>query len=156
MRIEKTSQLSTAEKEAVIEIWNNEYPLSLSYTAISGFDHYLDKLEDKTHFLLLDDEENIRGWSVCFNRDGGRWFALIIHHSIQGKGYGALLLDKLKEEEPILNGWVMDSDNEPKQNGEMYRSPLHFYLKNNFILYPEERLKTETMSAVKIQWVKPV
>ena len=115
-------------------------------------DDYLNKLKDKTHFLLLDDLQNIFGWAVLFERDKGRWFALIIDSTLQGKGYGTELLTRLKESEQILNGWVVDSNDAIKANGEFYKSPLSFYIKNGFNVYPEERFESKAMSAVKIQW----
>lgn len=152
MKIIKTKELNTLQKEGVIKIWNNEYPKSLMHKTISSFDEYLNKLTNKTHYLLLGDLENILGWSITFERDNGQWFALIIDKTLQGKGYGTTLLNKLKEDKSVLNGWAIDSNNDIKENGEVYKSPLNFYLKNGFKVYPEERFESEVMSAVKIKW----
>lgn len=152
MKIISSYELTTPEKEAIIKIWNNEYPKSLLHKTITGFDEYLNKLANKTHFLLLDDEENIAGWCITFERDKGQWFALIIDSSTQGKGYGTMLLNKLKENQPLLNGWVIDAGDAMKENGEAYKSPLNFYLKNGFKVCHAERFESEAMSAVKIQW----
>lgn len=152
MKIVKKQELTTAEKEAIIKIWNNEYPKSLVHKTISTFDEYLDKLTNKIHFLLVDDREGIQGWSITFERDNAQWFALIIDKTLQGKGQGTILLNKLKEGNAVLNGWVIDTGNVIKENGEVYRSPMNFYLKNGFKIYPAERFESEAMSAVKIQW----
>ena len=111
MKTIKTPELSTAQKEGVIKIWNSEYPKSVMHQTIASFDDYLSQLKDKTHFLLLNDVDNILGWAVLFERNNGRWFALLIDSLLQGKGYGTELLTKLKKSEQILNGWVVDSNN---------------------------------------------
>lgn len=152
MKIIKQEELSLEQKEAVIKIWNNEYPKSVMHVTTASFDDYLNKLKDKTHFLLLDDLRNIVGWAVLFERDNGRWFALLIDTRVQGKGYGTALLAKLKESERVLNGWVIDANDVPKTSGELYRSPLNFYIKNGFNVYPGERFESDAMSALKIQW----
>lgn len=63
-----------------------------------------------------------------------------------------MLLDKVKEFENELNGWVMDHENDLKASGDIYLSPIRFYLKNDFEILNEIRLETEIMSAVKIKW----
>ncbi|MDQ1089121.1 hypothetical protein [Siphonobacter sp. SORGH_AS_1065] len=62
------------------------------------------------------------------------------------------MLNKLKENEDALNGWVIDQNSDRKLNGSLYQSPLELYQKNNFQVIPEIRL--ETISAVKIRWKK--
>ncbi|MCB0473527.1 MAG: hypothetical protein KDC56_10755, partial [Flavobacteriaceae bacterium] len=59
-----------------------------------------------------------------------------------------------KEKETELNGWVIDHDNDYKINGELYKSPLNFYLKNGFQKSSDRRLELEKISAVKIKWKK--
>jgi len=63
-------------------------------------------------------------------------------------------LNKLKSENDILNGWVIDHKNDVKINGELYQSPLLFYEKNDFQIFPEYRLEIPILSAVKITWCK--
>ena len=64
------------------------------------------------------------------------------------------MLDKLKENENTLNGWVIDHNSDKKLNGNFYQSPLEFYIKNGFETLSETRLELEIMSAVKIKWTK--
>jgi hypothetical protein len=71
---------------------------------------------------------------------------------VHGQGKGTLLLNKLKENEHKLCGWVVDHDNDRKQDGEPYKSPLKFYQKNGFAICSDVRLETEKRSAVKIIW----
>ncbi|MEO8416533.1 MAG: hypothetical protein ABI472_22910 [Ginsengibacter sp.] len=87
-----------------------------------------------------------------FVREKETWFTITIDSSVQGQGKGSQLLNKLKEHEQSLNGWVIDHDSEIKQSGEIYNSPLPFYLKNDFLVYPEIRLEIPILSAAKITW----
>ena len=58
----------------------------------------------------------------------------------------------LKENEEMLCGWVIDHHDDRKINGELYLSPLNFYLKQGFDILKEQRLELPTSSAVKISW----
>lgn len=62
------------------------------------------------------------------------------------------MLNKLKDDEDTLNGWVIDHDLDKKSNGYYYKSPIGFYQKNGFKVISETRLELEIMSAVKIIW----
>ncbi|MCK9481612.1 MAG: hypothetical protein M0R38_07625 [Bacteroidia bacterium] len=64
------------------------------------------------------------------------------------------MLNELKSDENVLNGWVIDHNSDIKINGNFYQSPLNFYLKNEFEILNETRLELEIMSAVKIKWKK--
>ena len=133
-----------------------EYSISakLSYKNLDGFDDYLQKLTNLQHFLLVDNENKISGWALTFDREDERWFAIILAEEIHGQGFGRKMLDHLKEHESILNGWVIDSDNERKKNEEFYQSPLKFYEKCDFKILNDERIELPKISAVKIRWTK--
>ena len=154
MQIIKTNDLSPEQREEIRQLWNREYPEKLAYDSIAALDHYLNNLADTTHYLLINDLGTINGWAFTFLRDGERWFAIIIHGKIQRQGYGAALLSKLKGNEYVLNGWVMDHDRDFKKDGTPYLSPLRFYEKNGFTMQPDIRLDLEILSAVKIVWRK--
>ena len=64
------------------------------------------------------------------------------------------MLNTLKNDENTLNGWVIDHNSDKKLNGNIYQSPLEFYIKNGFETLSETRLELEIMSAVKIKWTK--
>ncbi len=152
MKITKAENLSEAQKQSIIQLWNNEYPLQIQHSDIASFDEYLSSKENLQHYLLTDDSENIKGWLATFTRDDEKWFALLVDGSEQKKGYGTMLLNKVKEFENEINGWAIDRETDVKLNGETYLSPIKFYLKNDFEVLNEVRLETETMSAVKIKW----
>ena len=152
MNIIKTENLSELQKQRIVELWNNEYPARLRLSGIASFDEYLSRLGAPEHYLLTNEDGQIKGWLACFTRDAEKWFAMIVDTSEQKKGYGSRLLSRVKEFETEFNGWVMDGDKAFKSNGEAYPSPLGFYLKNGFEVLEDVRLETETMSAVKIRW----
>ncbi len=153
MKIISTLELNSRQKEAIIFLWNREFPSQISVTK-EGFDKYLEATTRHLHFLLLDEADEIIGWAYTFDRDDDRWFSILINSLYQGIGLGSRLLNHLKENEDRLNGWVIDHPRDLKQNGEPYESPLAFYLKNGFAILPEIRFEHEKMSAVKIFWKK--
>jgi GNAT superfamily N-acetyltransferase len=154
MNITKTENLSEEQKQSIVRLWNIEYPAQLQHSGTASFDEYLSKLGRPEHYLLTDEDENIKGWLACFVREEAKWFAMIVDTSEQKKGYGSQLLSTVKEFETEINGWVMDRNADSKANGETYRSPLGFYLKNGFEVIPDVRLENEKMSAVKIKWTR--
>jgi len=154
MQITQYYTLSIAQKDELLRLWNNEYPVELAHENIAALDNYLNGLSRITHYLLADEQDILHGWAWAFDRDDSRWFAIILDSSVQRKGYGSILLNKLKESEKVLQGWVEDSNEKIKRNGETYRSPLAFYRKNGFTLCPDDRLRTDKVSAIKIKWAK--
>ena len=154
MKITKTENLSETQKQRIVELWNAEYPAQLQHSGVDSLDEYLSKLGNPEHYLLADDNENIKGWLACFVRDEEKWFAMIVDGSEQKKGYGSMLLNAVKEFETEINGWATDHEKYDKASGETYRSPVGFYEKNDFEILPDVRLESETMSAVKIKWVR--
>lgn len=152
MKIIEQPKLSITQKSRIVEMWNAEYPTSLSYSDISGFDEYLNNLSDKKHFLLINSSNEIVGWALTFEREMTRWFAVIIDEKIQGKGFGVKLVDALKATEEKIFGWVIDNDECLKSNGKNYRSPLNFYRKIGFIIHENERIEKQQISGVKIEW----
>lgn len=154
MKLTQKKQLTDHEKIQISGIWNNEYPKTLHFSDSGGFDTYLNALSDPVHYILENDTHEILAWACKFIRDHEKWFAIIIDEQIHGKGKGTEILNAIKEKENNLSGWVIDKETNFKTNGEMYKSPLDFYLKNDFKVTPETRLENEKMSAVKIIWKK--
>ncbi len=87
-------------------------------------------------------------------REGEKWFAIIVDSDFHGQGLGTELLNRAKAKESELNGWVIDQDNDVKQNGDSYLSPLGFYLNNGFEQLKDKRLELQHLSAVLIRWDK--
>ena len=152
MKISVQDSLTDSQTQAAYQLWNAEYPAKLQYAGITDFINYLDNLEDKTYFLLIDENNILLGWSATFLRDKERWFAIILNSTVQGKRFGTGILNEIKKHEPHLVGWVIDKAGELKSNGSHYTSPLAFYLKNGFKILEHHRLESDKISAVKISW----
>lgn len=152
MLILETLELEAEQAKAILDLWNQEYPEQLRHTELEGFYQHLGALKQKKHYLLIETGNEIKGWGFLFKRENENWFALILDSMIQGKGHGTQLLNRIQAGEECLSGWVIDHNRERKGNGEPYKSPLHFYLKNGFKIASEQRLETDRISAVKISW----
>jgi [ribosomal protein S5]-alanine N-acetyltransferase len=148
--IRRQETLSPDEHEQVRRIWNSEYPASLYLETAEDFDAYLEKLGDRVHYLVLENEQ-MRGWAMTFRRDDARWFAMILDARIQRSGIGSRLLQRLKSDNERLFAWAIDRDTAVKRDGSLYASPLAFYVKNGFVK-EEVRLEIPTMSGVRIRW----
>lgn len=152
MKITETEILTLKEKNEVYDLWNSEYPKNLMYNNPSEFERYLFELSDQYHILVKNDSGIVKGWYFDFNRDDERWFATIIQSELQSCGYGTTLLSLAKRKRDALNGWVIHVGTYKKANGELYRSPIDFYRKNDFLVLNETELKTDRFSAIKIIW----
>jgi len=152
LKILKCQALTGLYLDTILSLWNSEYPVSLSYQGVEELQTYLSSLEDQHHTLLIRDAEQVLGWYFDFIRADERWFAMILSNSIQGQGYGTELLNLAKQKHEHLLGWVIDHDLAIKANGEPYRSPLQFYVKNGFKVKSNARLELEKISAVQISW----
>ena len=150
--IQKT-KLNGQEIKQVLDLWNSEYPEKLSYNNLTEFDNYFQNLSNLTHFLLTIDRNLILGWALTFDRENEKWFAIILSENIKGMGLGRKMLDKLKQTNQVLNGWVIDHNNDKKKDGQLYVSPLKFYEKCGFEIISGVRLELEKISAVKIKWM---
>lgn len=154
MRIIRQTELKDKQKEEILKLWNNEYPEKLAYNSIADFENYLNKLTKQNLYLLVDENGKINGWATTFIRENEKWFAIIISEKLHGKCFGTKMLNELKSDENVLNGWVIDHNFDIKINGNFYQSPLNFYLKIEFEILNKTRLELEIMSAVKIKWEK--
>ena len=152
MSIIETDTLNENQKLQLSGLWNSVYPENVAYHSLSAFEEYLAGLEALRHLLLVDPDLKIHGWAFSFNRKGERWFAILLDASIQGKGMGRLLMDKLKVNEQHLYGWVVEHDDYKKLDGSPYRSPLSFYLNNGFKICDDARFDSDKLSTIKIQW----
>jgi GNAT superfamily N-acetyltransferase len=155
MKIEITPNLSQEQKVIITRLWNVEYPEQLKYENVEGFEAFLNGITEHKHFLLLDDNENLKAWLVSFNREGERWFSIIVDGSEQKQGFGTRLLNEVKQHENKLNGWVVPHNDYFKSNGEKYLSPIEFYKKNDFTILENVRHeKLPNFYFIKINWKK--
>jgi len=154
MTINKSVILTLKEKQTLFKLWNSEYPDKIIYSELSEFENYLNELSDQEHYFLLNDKNEILGWAFTFMRNEENWFAIIVSSKIHRKGFGTILLDELKKNNAVLNGWAVDHQNEIKKNKEKYISPIVFYVKNGFFVNQKIRIENNKISAVKIIWKK--
>lgn len=153
LELQQKSLLSEEEKKVLLSLWNGEYPIIISHSSLQSFNHYLDSLENVTHYLLMDLSHNIiKGWAFTFDRDNLRWFAIMLSPTIQKKGIGRAMLKVLMTKEKSLNAWVIDHDRYMKSNGQPYLSPLPFYVKLGCEVSKKEASKSGNLSVVRINF----
>ena len=148
------TELSKADKKEILNLWNDQYPKKMNYKSLLEFENYLENLNEQSHILMRNKNQKIKGWYFDFIRENEKWFAIILDSKFHRKGLGTKILNLAKEKESELNGWVIESSNVRKKNGELYKSPLNFYLRNEFEKFENEKLEFEKLSAVKIKWRK--
>ena len=153
MRIKTVKILSNKQKEIITQLWNAEYPEQLNFSGVTGFEEFLKSVSNPTHFLLIDENESLKGWLMTFTRENERWFSVIVDGKVKQKGFGTQLLNELKRNETEINGWAVEHENYLKNNGENYRSPIGFYKKNGFTILPEVRLEKQNYYCIKIKWI---
>jgi GNAT superfamily N-acetyltransferase len=154
MKIIYSKVLNLEQKQLLFELWNAEYPESIVYEELSEFENYLKQLSGVQHYLLVNGKDQIFGWGFVFKREDEEWFGIIISSKMQGKRFGTILLQELKQNTAVLNGWAIDHQNDVKRNKEPYWSPLGFYSKNGFIVMQNVRMENDRISVVKIRWEK--
>jgi len=152
MKIIQTLVLTLEDKCSLFKLWNAEYPERIGYKDLFEFENYLNELAEVKHFLLVNDWNQISGWAFAFVREDEDWFGIIIDSKMQGKKFGTLLLDEVKKNRSVLNGWATDHQNDVKRNKEPYWSPLGFYTKCGFVVNQNIRIENDKISAVKIRW----
>lgn len=148
MQLVKTTILTPEQFKQVDELWNTEYPKNLE----GRFGQLLDGSKRWQHCLILDEKSKIMAWALDFERDDATWFAIIVNSNHQRKGYGKILLNNLKADFDILNGWLIDHNKDKKEDGSYYQSPIQFYKKNGFEILSDQRIEADIISAVKIRW----
>ena len=150
MEIKTTKQLSKDEKQSIFQIWNEVYPKQIMYKTLDDLENYLAKCTNSVHLLAKHNGETA-AWLCVFDRDGQRWFALIVDASFQRQGIGEKMLSKMKTLEDKVYGWMTPHNRYEKANGEKYLSPKGFYEKHGFAI-TDEVFDTDILSTVKIVW----
>ena len=154
MKFLELNSLTKIKLNQIRNLWNNEYPKILNQKSINDLEDYLSNLQDQHHVLIENKEGEIKGWLFDFVRDNERWFVLILDSSIQRKGYGKILIEKAKERNSTLNGWIIITKDLIKSNGEIYKLPENFYKKEGFKILYDTKIKSDLMTILKINWTK--
>ena len=147
-----TSVLNPKQQAEFLKCWNDVYPENLKFDDLAKLNSYFDCLQQVEYFLLIDSSIPATAFSFRFIRDEELWLAMLMPPSMQGKGYGSILLEELTENVDTISAWVVDHDLDVKSDGTPYRSPLQFYLKNGFAVQDGMRLELDTISAAKLVW----
>ena len=145
-----TKELSINWFSQINELWNEEYPVKLK----NRFSILLDGVTNYNHYIIEDENYNVKAWAVDFEKETPIRFSIIVSKQHKGNGLGKTLIDKLKQEHQAIYGWVIDHNEDVKANGEKYQSPMPFYLKHGFEIMHDERIDNEMLRAVKIKWSK--
>jgi predicted GNAT family N-acyltransferase len=144
----KTKELSLNQVEQINQAWNDEYPIKLN----NRFRILLNDAKSYMHYIIENEKQEIIAWGVMFEKEDEHRFSILVVKKYQGQELGNQLIDSFKKDYPIFYGWVIDHDNDVKANGEKYVSPLPFYLKHGFTILNEQRIDTEIISAVKVEF----
>jgi GNAT superfamily N-acetyltransferase len=147
--ITKTA-LSHHQKEAIRQLWNDEYPAVISHKTLAAFDAYLAALEDQNHVLVIDENQVIQAWFFDFVRNKERNFAMIVSRQAQGRGLGKVLIKQAQSRNTDLIGWVVKTEGILRADGSVYPNPKDFYLKCNFTFLEDQVWKTEAIETMKI------
>ncbi len=147
MKIIKTRKLTEVQFFQINQLWNHEYPARLK----DRFQTLLEDVSECNHYIIEDNCHNVLAWAVYFEKDGEVRFSIIVDSKQQGKGIGTLLITRLKEDLSKFYGWVVDRDDDKKVDGQDYKSPLLFYVKNGFEILHDQRIDNELLNAVKIR-----
>jgi GNAT superfamily N-acetyltransferase len=147
MEIVKTKNVTSSQIQQINQLWNEEYPIQLK----DRFGVLLDGATNYNHYLIEDENENLLAWAVDFEKDYEIRFSIIVHKNHQGKGLGKSLIERLKKDVGEFYGWVIDHNEDKKENGENYQSPLGFYTKLGFEILYDTRIDTDILKAVKIK-----
>jgi predicted GNAT family N-acyltransferase len=148
MKVTFTASLSANQIQQIDVLWNQEYPKNL----INRFSILLTDAANYRHFIIENDAREIVAWAVLFDKENETRFSIIVTEASKGKGLGGQLMDVLKQVCPCFYGWVIDHENDLKNDGSIYRSPITFYLKHGFEVLSEQRLDTPIIKAVKVKW----
>lgn len=148
IEIIKTKHLTNQQFEQINQLWNDEYPLKLK----DRFPILLDGVENFNHYIMEDANHNVIAWAVDFEKENQIRFSIIVSFCHQEKGFGGLLIEKLKQENDEFYGWVIDHNEELKSSGEFYQTPMPFYLKHGFEILNDNRIDNEMIRAVLVKW----
>ena len=148
MEVTRTKHLTANQFQQIDELWNEEYPSKLK----GRFGILLDGVENYSHYLIEDETQQILAWAVEFQKEEEIRFSIIVNAKNQGTGLGKILINRLKKDLGIFYGWVIDHNEDKKENSENYKSPLSFYQKLGFEVLHDERIDTDLLKAVKIKW----
>lgn len=112
----------------------------------------LEEAKNHRYFILENEPNTIVGWAILFDAENETRFSILVDETYKDQGLGCQLIGELKKACTSFYGWVIDHNNDLKNDGSVYRSPLPFYIKLNFQVLHDQRIVTPIISAVKVKW----
>jgi len=150
-QIKLKSVLGSTELQALLQLWNAEYPRDIAMASENDLADYLSEFQKPRHHLYYHENGELMAWYCLFEREQIPWFVIIISRKAQGSGLGSSILRKAQMEESLLNGWAVEDSRYRRADGSIYPSPLPFYIKNGFRLTGKKPAESN-LNIVHILW----
>ncbi len=144
--------LAKADWDRVLELWNSNFPIEVHVPSIDALQKVIE-VEHCKHYTIRNLALEIEAWMAVFDRYETRWFSILVAPEAQDKGLGKALIRHAQSVEPILEGWVVQSDKHTRADGLLYKSPLDFYYKLGFRLNPNRFSPDGKLDVVCVKWV---
>ncbi len=151
--IEKKGVLTLEETKEVRILWNQEYPEGIAHASLEDTFTFINSKQEKTHYLIKK-QGRLIAWSFTFLRSHQKWFSILVNSNYQKQGLGKELIQKIKEDNDLLCGWMVDEVGYKTLDGKPYRVPRDFYSSLGFIVKESSRFDSEKLRSVKIEWKK--
>ncbi|MFK8055968.1 MAG: GNAT family N-acetyltransferase [Saprospiraceae bacterium] len=143
--------LAKADWHTVLELWNTGFPVEVQLTDVGALRKIIEA-PNCAHYVLRNAASKIEAWLAVFDRYDTRWFSILVSPEAQGQGLGKALILHAKTVEHCLEGWVVQSDDHFRADGEVYTSPLAFYKKLGFRLNPNRFPSDGKLDVVCVKW----
>jgi len=143
--------LTKVDWETVLHLWNSTFPGEIQIEDVNELEILIETGNCK-HYTIRDETSKIEAWMAVFDRYDTRWFSILVSPQVQGQGLGKALICHAKTIEPILEGWVVQSDVHSLIDGRPYNSPLSFYKKLGFTLNPNRFPTDGKLDVVCVKW----
>lgn len=145
-------ELTEKQFQLIFLLWNKVYPVAFHFDHWQYLKNYFISYTDHHHILYMNNK-SIEGWWCDFIREDERWFTILVNNDLHKRGIGRSLVELGRKQHKSINGWVIETNELPKIEGDLYQSPMGFYLKMGF---EKTKIHVETNSnikTVKIRWV---
>ena len=79
---------------------------------------------------------------------------MIVNGKYQRQGIGSKMITMAKERFKDLHGWIVMDFSHKRSNGDIYPSPLNFYMKNGFEVTGKTLDSIPDVTLYQIKWLK--
>lgn len=151
MKTVRQKSLSASDWQRVLAMWNVLYPVHVAKESAAKIHDNCDPASC-VHYCMYGQNGQLNAWLAVFDRANTRWFSILVDENAQGQGLGKALIAFAKTYEPVLSGWVVNTDAYLRANGEAYHSPLAFYEKLGFSVVPHPYDPKPMTEVVCVEW----